>query len=145
MARQRFALGAAGILLGLYGGLRLVSQNSLTDLFFIGVWLVGAVAVHDGLVSPAVLVVGRALTRIPPQARRYLQSALLVGALVTVIALTLIYREDSQPASKALLVNDYRPRLGVLLAGIAVVSLVGYAVQVARSWPRDAPKDRRHC
>ena len=70
MARQRLAIGAVGVLLGLYGVLHLVTGNSTRELFFIGVWLVAAVAIHDGLLSPAVLAVGLLLTLLPPRARR---------------------------------------------------------------------------
>lgn len=132
MARQRLAIGAVGVLLGLYGALRLVTQNSLRDLFFIAVWLVAAVAIHDGVLSPVVLAAGRLLKAVPPRARRWLQLALVVAGLVTVIAIPLLYREGSQPAIKALMVNDYSARLTVLLVVIAVAGLAGYAVEVAR-------------
>ena len=49
----------------------------------------------------------RLLTAVPPRARRYLQLALVVGAGATVVALPLIYRQGTQPASKALLLRDY--------------------------------------
>ncbi|MEP6761051.1 MAG: hypothetical protein ABJA93_06765 [Sporichthyaceae bacterium] len=133
MARQRLATGAAGVLLGLYGVLRLVTENSLRDLLFIAVWMVAAVAIHDGVLSPAVLVVGRLLRAVPARARRWVQLVLVVGALVTIVALPLLHKQGSQPESKALLVNDYSDRLTVLLVVLAVVGLAGYAVQAARS------------
>lgn len=133
MARWRAGLALAGIGMGAYGVLRLVSQNSGADLLYIVVWLAAAVAIHDGLVSPAVLAVGRALSRVPARARRYVQLGLVVAAMVTVVALPLIYREDTQPPSKALLVHDYGARLTLLLALIAVGSLLAYSAQVART------------
>lgn len=132
MARQRRVIGAAGVLLGLYGALRLVTGNSLRDLLFIAVWMVAAVAIHDGVLSPVVLVVGRLLRAVPARARRWVQLVLVVGALVTIVALPLLFKQGSQPESKALLVNDYSDRLTVLLVVLAIVGLGGYAVQAAR-------------
>ena len=136
MPRQRLVIGTCGLLLGLYGVLRLVSQNSWTDLGFIVLWMVAAVAIHDGLLSPTVLAVGRLLTAVPARARRWLQLVLLVAGLVTVVAVPLIHREGSQPANKALLVNDYGDRLTLLLVVVSLAGLLGYAVQVARTGPR---------
>ncbi len=129
----RRALGLAGVLMLSYGVLRLVSENSVRDLLFIALWMAAAVAIHDGLVSPAVLGVGRILTSVPARGRRYLQLALVVGAMVTVVAVPLIYRQGSQPPSKTLLVNDYTDRLAVLLGVVAAAVLLLYAVHVARS------------
>jgi divalent metal cation (Fe/Co/Zn/Cd) transporter len=133
MRRQRLVVGAAGVLLGLYGVIRLVTDNSPRDLFLLVVWMLAAVAVHDGVLSPAVLAVGRLLTAVPARARRWVQLVLVIGALVTAVAVPLLYRQGSQPESKALLVNDYGDRLAVLLAVVGAAGLLGYAVQVART------------
>jgi hypothetical protein len=135
MTRARLLVGSAGILLLAYGSLRLLMQNSLDDLLWIGVWLAAAVAIHDGLLSPAVLAVGRALTVLPERARRYVQLTLVVGAAVTVVALPMVYRNATAtpPESKTLLVRDYGTNLGLLLAVVATVGLLLYAVQVARA------------
>ncbi len=140
MRRWRRGLALAGLLLLAYGVLRLVSQNSVRDLLFIALWLAAAVAIHDGLVAPGLIGAGRVLTLVPPRARRYLQVGLVVGAVLTVVAVPLIHREGTQPPSKTLLVHDYSARLTVLLALVAAVSLTAYAVQVARS--RSGPSTR---
>jgi hypothetical protein len=43
----------------------------------------------------------------------------------------MIYRQGSQPPSKALLLQNFTANLGLLLGLIAAVSLVGYAIRVA--------------
>ena len=68
----------------------------------------------------------------PDRGRRYLQVALIIAGLVTVIAVPMIYLRGSQPPAKALLLQNYGGNLTVLLALVAVVSLALYAVRVAR-------------
>lgn len=146
MKRQRVILGAAGVLLALFGVLRLVTEISIGDLAVLGIWLVGALVIHDGILSPVVIAVGWAISRVvPDRARRFLQFALIVGALVTVVAIPLIYRQDTQPESEALLRQQYGSNLTVLLGTIAAITLVMYAVQVARRTPDPRPGvDGRH-
>ncbi len=134
MRRWRIALGAAGLLLVGYGVFRIVTQVPIGSVLLLAGWLVGVVAIHDGLLSPLIVAVGVLVARVPPRARRSLQTALVVGAIVTSIALPLIARRGSQPAAKALLLRDYGANLVVLLGVIAVVSLVQYAVRVAIQW-----------
>ena len=78
----------------------------------------------------------------PPRARRYLQGALVVGALITVIAIPLIGRQGTQPASKAILLRDYTANLSLLLGMTAAVALLLYALRVLRNQqPADASPD----
>ena len=133
MRKYRIALGVAGGLLLTFGLFRLVTELDTGDLFVLGVWLAAAVVLHDGLVAPITVGTGVALTRVPPRARRYLQGALLVGALITIIAVPLIWRQGTQPESKAILLRDYTANLTLLLGMTAAVALVLYAVRVLRN------------
>ena len=139
MRKYRIALGVAGGLLLTFGVFRLVTELDAGDLFVLGVWLAAAVALHDGLIAPITVGTGVALTGVPPRARRYLQGALLVGALITVIAIPLIGRQGTQPESKAILLRDYAANLALLLGMTAAVALVLYALRVLREHrPADA-------
>ena len=80
----------------------------------------------------------------PPRARRYLQGALLVGALITVIAIPLIGRQGTQPESKAILLRDYAANLALLLGMTAAVALVLYALRVLRHQESSRRAPRRH-
>ena len=142
MRKYRIALGVAGGLLLTFGVFRLVTELDAGDLFVLGVWLAAAVALHDGLIAPITVGTGVALTCVPPRARRYLQGALLVGALITVIAIPLIGRQGTQPESKAILLRDYAANLALLLGMTAAVALVLYALRVLREHrPADARLD----
>jgi len=132
MGRWRVLLAVVGIGLGLYGVGRLFTSVPWSSLVLLGVWLVLALIIHDGLLSPAVIAVTVLLGRIPPRGRRYLQFGLIMAALVTVIALPMISQQGRQPPAKTLLQQDFQVNLMILLATIAAGSLTAYAVRVAR-------------
>jgi hypothetical protein len=140
--KYRIALAVAGVLLLSFGLFRLVTELDTSDLFVLVLWLAAAVAIHDGVIAPTTVGTGVALTRVPPRPRRYLQGGLIVGALITTIAVPLIRRQESQPASKAILLRDYTANLSVLLGMTAAVALLLYALRVLRDQRRDgAPTD----
>lgn len=137
MLVARLLLTISGIGVLLYGAGRLLLQTPPPSLVLLGLWLVAAVAIHDGLLSPLVIAVGAGLRRlVPDRGRRFLQFALIAGGLVTVVAVPLIAVRGSQPPSKALLVQDYAAHLTWLLGLIAAGALVAYAVHVARDRTR---------
>jgi hypothetical protein len=133
MGRWRLVLGILGVLVVLYGVVNLGMHIPIQTLAWVAVWLVAAVLIHQGLISPFVIGVSSLLRRlIPDRGRRYLQAALIIAVPVTVIAIPMIYRQGSQPPSKALLLQNFTANLGVLLGIIAALCLVGYAMRVAR-------------
>lgn len=143
MRRWRLGLGTAGILLGLFGVFRLVTQIPASDLVMLVGWLIGALIIHDGVLTPIVLSIGWVVSRtVPPRARAFLQAALVVMALITVIAVPLILKRGSQPASKAILQQNYGGHLALLLGIVAAVTLLAYALYVARGAARTHPATR---
>lgn len=131
--RVRLGLGAAGVLLGLFGVFRILTQVPGADILALLVWLAAAVILHDGILSPIIVGVGVGLHRVvPSRARRFLAPALVVGGLMSVIALPLIYRENSQPPSKAILQQNYGGNLTLLLGIVAAAALLGYIATLFR-------------
>ena len=63
--------------------------------------------------------------------------------MVTVVAVWLIARQGTQPPAKALLLQNYGGNLLLLLGIIAGVTLVAYAVRVARD-AQPAATERNH-
>jgi hypothetical protein len=146
--RTRLLIGGAGILLGLFGVFRLVTQIPSGDLIALFLWLAAALLIHDGLLAPVIVGVGTLVRKaVPPRARRYLQGGLVTGALITVIALPLIKRQNSQPRVKAILQQNFSANLAVLLGIVAGGALALYAVRVLRdrqqraSVTNDRPSD----
>ena len=133
MGRWRVILGILGLLAILYGIVNLLLHIPGQTLVWVAVWVIAAVLIHHGVLSPVVIAVSSLLRRVvPDRGRRYLQVALIMAVPVTVIAIPMIYRQGSQPPSKALLLQNFTANLGVLLTIIAGVCLVGYAIRVAR-------------
>ena len=132
MRKYRVALILSGGLLLAFGAFRLVTQLDPGDLVVLALWLIAAVALHDWLIAPITIGTGVVLTGVPPRSRRYLQGALIVGALITVIAVPLIGRRDTQPESKAILLRDYSANLALLLGMTAAIALALYALRVLR-------------
>jgi hypothetical protein len=133
MGRWRLVLGILGVLVVLYGFTNLLLHIPGQTLVWVAVWLIAAVLIHHGLVSPVVIAVSSLLRRvIPDRGRRYLQAALITAVPVTVIGIPMIYRQGSQPPSKALLLQNFTANVGLLLGIIAGLCLVGYAIRVAR-------------
>ena len=145
MKAWRLILAIAGIGLGLYGAGRIVLSVPPPFLVLLGVWLVGILLIQHGVVSPLVVTVGWALRRaVPDRGRRYLQGGLIGAAMVTIVAVWLIARQGTQPPAKALLLQNYGGNLLLLLGIIAGVTLVAYAVRVARDRTQPAATERNH-
>ena len=133
MKAWRIILAVAGIGLAAFGVFRLATEVSPRSLMFLGLWLAAALVIHDGIVAPAVVGGGWVLRRfVPDRGRRYLQAALIASAMVTVVALPLIYLRGSQPPVKALLLRDYGANLAGILSGIALITLASYLVRMVR-------------
>ena len=132
MRPYRIALAVAGSLLLAFGAFRLVTELASGDLVVLALWLVVAVVLHDARHRPPHRRRGLTLTRVPPRARRYVQGALVAGALITVVAIPLIHRRDTQPVVKAILQRDYAGNLALLLGLTAAVAVVLYALRVVR-------------
>ena len=136
MGVWRIVLSVLGVLAVLYGVVNLVVHIPGPTLLWVAVWLVAAVLIHHGVLSPVVVAVSSLLRRVvPDRGRRYLQAALITAVPVTVIAIPMIYRQGTQPPSKALLLQNFTANAGLLLGLIAGVCLVGYAIRVARDRP----------
>jgi len=133
MKAWRILLAIAGIGLAAYGVFRLLSEIPTHSLLVLDVWLIAALVIHDAILAPSVIGVGWLLRRyVPDRGRRYLQAALIMIALVTVIAVPMIFLRGSQPTVKALLLRNYAANLILIMGIIAVISLILYAVRVAR-------------
>ncbi|HJQ44466.1 MAG TPA: hypothetical protein VJ831_15360 [Jatrophihabitantaceae bacterium] len=133
MNRTRWLLGAAGVAIIGYGAWRILGTARLTRPRTLGLWLMGALIVHDGVVAPVTSSAGWLLGRISrPRARRYLSGALVAGAIVTAVALPLIHRRGHAQPGSTLLTRNYETNLTLILSGIAAVAVVAYLQRLIR-------------
>jgi hypothetical protein len=133
VSRTRLVIAAVG-LAGIGYGLWLILRfQPISKPFKLIEWLAGAVILHDGVLVPTTLLIGGVLTAvIPPRARRYIQGGLIASALVTIVALALIYREGDQEKPLALLQQNYAAHLVLVVAIIVGITAVAYCVRVVR-------------
>lgn len=132
MNPYRAALVVTGGLLLAFGAFRLVTELDLGDLVALALWMIVAVVLHDLVLAPATVGTGLLLTRVPARARRYVQGALVVAALVTVIAVPLIARRGTQPAVKSILLRNYSGDLALLVGLTFAVAATLYLLRVLR-------------
>jgi hypothetical protein len=133
MKAWRIGLATAGLLLTLFGVFRLLTEIPARSLILLGIWLLSALILHDAIVAPAIVGVGWVLRRTTPDRERgYLQSALIMIALVTLVAAPMIVLRGSQPPVKALLLRDYAANLVLLIGAIIAVTALRYAMRLVR-------------
>ena len=121
MKAWRIILAVAGIALRAFGVFRLLSEIPTHSLLILGVWLVAALVIQDAILAPSVVGLGWLLRRyVPDRGRRYVQVALIMSALITVIAVPMIFLRGTQPAVKALLLRNYGANLIVIIGIIAI-------------------------
>jgi len=114
----RVAAGAAGLALLGEGVSLLWDVPGPGDVL---VWLAGAVALHDALIAPLVLLIGRLLVR--GRLRGPVRGALLVAGALTLVALPPLLRPGSR-ANPSVLPLDYPRNWLITLAAVAAVTVV---------------------
>jgi sugar phosphate permease len=143
MKARRIGLATAGLMLTLFGVFRLLTEIPARSLILLGIWLLSALILHDAVVAPAIVGVGWILRRTTPDRERgYLQSALIMIALVTVVAAPMIVLRGSQPPVKALLLRDYAANLVLLIGTIIAVAALRYGMRLVRDHPPAAGQQR---
>jgi hypothetical protein len=129
----RLLLGTSGALMVCYGTWRILGNAQATKPVKLGEWLLAAIVLHDGVLAWLVLGAGWLVARVVPRrARAYVQGALVCGALLTLVALPLIYRRGHAAPGLTLLRQDYAAHLALLLGIVAAVGCGAWAVRVLR-------------
>ena len=95
-------------------------------------WFVGGPVVHDGLVAPAVGLVGLGLARVLPKPwRTPVVVGLVLTAVLTLLAIPLLWRPFHVATNPGLHDRDYGVGLGIALAvvwaGVATSGLARWA------------------
>ena len=127
----RIALAAVGAAMIVYGAIRLLHGLPPPLLALLGGWLLAALIIQFGVVAPLALAIGAALRGLPDRVRGFVQGGLVTASAVVVIAIPLIMRQFTQPPAKAMLLQDYRLNLLMLLLIIAGGTCTAYAIRVA--------------
>jgi hypothetical protein len=125
---MRWLFGGAGLAVGVYGGYLLLSLG-LDNLVAAVLWLAGAVIVHDGIVGPAMIVLGAGVAAlVPHRFRAPVAAGLIVLGTVTMTAIPMLGRFGERPDNATLLDRNYLAGWLVFAALVAA----GTAVAVLR-------------
>ena len=135
--RWQIGLIALGLALFVVGGITLLNDVNPKRYLGIAAWFLGALIVHDGIIS--FLVFGANIVmrktggrlRIPLPAILIVQGALVVAAIMTLIVVPAALKKSIGTANPTLLPLDYGLHLLVFYGVLAVVTalaLGGYAL-----------------
>jgi hypothetical protein len=135
--RWQIALVVVGLATMLVGGITLLNDVDPKRYLGIAVWFVGALVVHDGIISLVVFganVVMRKTggrLRIPLPALLIVQGALVVAAITTLVVVPAALKKSIGTANPTLLPLDYGLHLAVfyvVLAGVTAAALLVYGL-----------------
>ena len=132
--RWQIGLVALGVLLILVGGLTLLNDVNPKRYLGLAAWLLGALVVHDGIISLAVFGANVATRkaggrlRVPLPALLILQGALVVAGIMTLIVVPAVLKKSIGTGNDTLLPLDYGLHLVVFYAALAVVTALALAV-----------------
>lgn len=138
MRTVRGVLAAAGLALLGCGCYLLFAETREGTVGQVVLWLAGAVASHDFVLVPLVLLAGLAVRRAP--ARTVWRGGLITAGCLTAVALPMMLWQGS-PSNPTVLPLDYRANWLLTLAGTAVATLCALLVRTA---VRGARAGRRH-
>ncbi|THG30172.1 hypothetical protein [Naasia lichenicola] len=132
----RAVLIIGGILLMLVGAYQLVTTQRIDQLFGLALWMLGAIVLHDGILSPIVLfanvLLKRSGRRMPWSVLVVIQIAVVVGSVLTLIVVPEIAGQLRGPANPTILTGDYGLRLAVMWGVLLVIAAIISAVLVRR-------------
>ena len=135
--RWQIALVVVGLATMLVGGITLLNDVDPKRYLGIAVWFVGALVLHDGIISLVVFGANVLMRktggrlRIPLPALLIVQGALVVAGIMTLIVVPAALKKSIGTANPTLLPLDYGLHLVVfyvVLAAVTAVALAAYAL-----------------
>lgn len=134
MRKVQIGLIALGVALLVLGGITLLGDVAPKNYGGILAWFAGAIILHDGVASFAVVGVGIAMRRlgrrfrVPLGAIIIVQGAIVLGAIMALIVFPEIIKKSIGRANATLLPLDYGLNLVVFYAVLIAVTALALAV-----------------
>lgn len=133
MRAARIVLAVLGVLVMAFGAYVLVTTVRPNRIWGLATWLLGAVVLHDAVLSPFVVGAGLLLRRTGRSIRAWVlvvvQSAVVLGSVLALVVLPEIAAKAHGQKNPTILPFDYGVRLaiveGVLLVVVIAVLVVG--------------------
>ncbi|WP_142206593.1 hypothetical protein [Subtercola boreus] len=132
MRLTRTILIVVGVLGLALGAVVLVSKQDLPAILSVAAWMLGAIILHDAILSPIVFLIGvvarRAGRRVSKVVLAIIQGGIVTGCLLMLLVIPEIYAKTLPIANDTVLPFDYAARLGFLWLGIAALTAAICAV-----------------
>lgn len=133
MRAARIVLVVLGVLVMAFGAYVLVTTVRPNRIWGLATWLLGAVVLHDAVLSPVVVGAGLLLRRTGRSIRAWVlvvvQSAVVLGSVLALVVLPEIAAKAHGQKNPTILPFDYGVRLaiveGVLLVVVITVLVAG--------------------
>ena len=132
----RIALIVIG-LAGLFAGAVILVQEERPDqILGVIIWIGAAIIVHDGILSPLLLLVDvwmrRAGRRIPYAVLAIIQGGVVAGAIMSMLVLPEIYKKSLGTKNPTILPLDYGLNLALFWAAVALLTAAACALYLRR-------------
>lgn len=142
MRAARIVLVVLGVLVMAFGAYVLVTTVRPNRIWGLATWLLGAVVLHDAVLSPVVVGAGLLLRRTGRSVRAWVlvvvQAAVVLGSVLALVVLPEIAAKAHGQKNPTVLPFDYGMRLviveGTLLVVVLAVLVVG--ARMSRNRPR---------
>lgn len=137
MQITRIVLVAVGVLgLGL-GALVLLLKQEPAQIVGVGVWMIGAIVLHDAILSPLVvgagILVRKTGRRLPYGILAIVQAGVILAAILGLIVAPEIYAKTLGVANPTVLPLDYTLNLVLTWAAVAVLTVACCVLYLARA------------
>ena len=131
MRSIRLALVGGGVLLLAWGAFVMFDSVRLTRIPGVALWIAAAIVLHDAILAPIVFAFGIALRRVGRRTTgtviAIVQGAIVLGSIVSLIAVPTMVAKNFAPANPTVLPLDYGLNLGIFWLVLAVLT-VGLSV-----------------
>jgi hypothetical protein len=142
MRAARIVLVVVGVLVVAFGAYVLVTTVRPNRIWGLATWLIGAVVLHDAILSPFVVAVGLLLRRtgrtLGVWALVVVQTAVVLGSVLALVVLPEIAARRHGQKNPTVLPFDYGARLLLVEAALLLVVVVVLVIAGARA-RRHAP------
>ena len=147
MRSIRLVLVGVGVLLLAWGAFVMFDSVRPTRIPGVALWIAAAIVLHDAILAPIVFVFGIALRRAGRRTTgtviAIVQGGIVVGSIVSLVAVPTIVAKNFAPANPTVLPLDYGLNLGIfwLVLAVLTVGLSVWAIVRGRTPDADRPDD----
>ena len=142
MRAARIVLVVLGVLVMAFGAYVLVTTVRPNRIWGLATWLLGAVVLHDAVLSPVVVGAGLLLRRTGRSIRAWVlvvvQTAVVLGSVLALVVLPEIAAKAHGQKNPTVLPFDYGMRLAIVEGALLVVVLAVLVIgaRMSRNRPR---------